>query len=445
MLERRDRQKWWISILLILVLTAALIMSHAPELISGTDDFFARNRAFLLGVLVLIPLFCFYVLQSTSNSRRRRTQLIESQTKDDFVAIVSHELRTPLATISNVLSNALAGVWGELSEEARVELRTGHTNVKRLSNVVSNLLDMSTIRAGRVTLEKVQVDLPGLIHSVTESQKAKATEGDVALLMTHDPYLGLVFCDPEIIFRVVTNLVGNALKFTDSGGSISIAIENGVDDIEVSVTDTGDGIAAEHQERIFERFQQVDRTHGSGEKGTGLGLAISRELVELHGGKLSVKSALGEGSTFRFTLPVYTRQALLQEVVHTEFKLCNQSDYLSVIVFAFKKVEFAAFQRKADTEEWKGFLDEVERASRQVGRSLLDTMIRYGDGRMITFLRDTPKSGAIAVRDRMAAALEVYTASCPFEVATISCPEDSDTPDALVDDVDNLVEEIANG
>ena len=167
--------------------------------------------------------------------------------------------------------------------------------------------------------------------------------------------------------------------------------------------------------------------------------------MELHGGKLSVKSALGEGSTFRFTLTVYTRQALLQEVVHTEFKLCNQSDYLSVIVFAFKKAEFAAFQRKADTEEWKGFLDEVERASRQVGRSLLDTMIRYGDGRMITFLRDTPKSGAIAVRDRMAAALEVYTASCPFEVATISCPEDSDTPDALVDDVDNLVEEIANG
>ena len=398
-----------------------------------------------MGLLVLIPLFCFYVLQSTGTSRRLRTQLIESQTKDDFVAIVSHELRTPLATISNVLSNALAGVWGPLSDDARAELRTGHNNVKRLSNVVSNLLDMSTIRAGRVTLEKLQVDMPGLIHSVTESVKAKAEEQDIALLTSHDPYLGLVFCDPEIIFRVVTNLVGNALKFTDRGGTISIAIQNGLDDIEISVSDTGDGIAPEHQGRIFERFQQVDRTHGSGEKGTGLGLAISRELVELHGGTLSVKSELGEGSTFRFNLPVYTRQALLQELVHTEFKLCHQSDYLSLIVFAFKKVEFVALQRRSGDEEWKELLAEVERVSRQVGRSLHDTMIRYGDGRMITFLRDTPKSGAIAVRDRMATALEAYAARCPFEVATICCPEDSETPDMLVGDVDNLVEEIANG
>ena len=420
-------------------------MTHLPELVGASDEFVAQNRTYLMGLLVLIPLFCFYVLQSTGTSRRLRTQLIESQTKDDFVAIVSHELRTPLATISNVLSNALAGVWGPLSDDARAELRTGHNNVKRLSNVVSNLLDMSTIRAGRVTLEKLQVDMPGLIHSVTESVKAKAEEQDIALLTSHDPYLGLVFCDPEIIFRVVTNLVGNALKFTDRGGTISIAIQNGLDDIEISVSDTGDGIAPEHQGRIFERFQQVDRTHGSGEKGTGLGLAISRELVELHGGTLSVKSELGEGSTFRFNLPVYTRQALLQELVHTEFKLCHQSDYLSLIVFAFKKVEFVALQRRSGDEEWKELLAEVERVSRQVGRSLHDTMIRYGDGRMITFLRDTPKSGAIAVRDRMATALEAYAARCPFEVATICCPEDSETPDMLVGDVDNLVEEIANG
>jgi len=199
-----------------------------------------------MGLFMLVPLFCLYVLQTTANSRKLRAQLIENQTKDDFVAIVSHELRTPLATIFNVLSNALAGVWGELSDEARTEFKTGHTNAKRLANVVSNLLDMSTIRAGRVSLEKSQVDIPGLIHSVTESVKANAKKKGVTLETSHDPHLGLVFCDPEMIVRVITNLVGNAIKFTDDGGTISIAVRNGPEDIQVSVSDTGDGIAQEN-------------------------------------------------------------------------------------------------------------------------------------------------------------------------------------------------------
>ena len=426
-------------------MTAALIVSYLPELVGASDDFVTRNRTYLMGLFMLVPLFCLYVLETTANSRKLRAQLIENQTKDDFVAIVSHELRTPLATISNVLSNALAGVWGELSDEARTEFKTGHTNAKRLANVVSNLLDMSTIRAGRVSLEKSQVDMPGLIHSVTESVKANAKKKGVALETSHDPYLGLVFCDPEMIVRVITNLVGNAIKFTDDGGTISIAVRNGLEDIQVFVTDTGDGIAPENQSRIFERFQQVDRTYGTGEKGTGLGLAISKELVELHGGTLVVDSELGKGSTFSFTLPIYRREELLRESVHTEFKLCHQSEYLSLIVFVFRQVEFEALQAESPVEEWKRLLGEIETIIRQVGRSLHDTVIQYGDGRMIIFLRDTPKSGAIAVRDRMASALAPYEERCPFEISTICCPEDSDTPDVLVTDVENIVEELANG
>ena len=388
--------------LIILVLTAALIMSHLPELVGASEDFVTRNRIYLVGLFVLIPLFCLYVLQNTAHSRKLRAQLIENQTKDDFVAIVSHELRTPLAIISNVLSNALAGVWGELSDDARSEFHTGHTNAKRLAR------DMSTIRAGRVSLEKSQVDMPGLIHGITQSVKANAEQKGVALVTSHDPYLGFVFCDPERIMRVLTNLVGNALKFTDEGGVVSITVQNGHEDIQISVSDTGDGIAPEHQERIFGRFQQVDRGYGTGEKGTGLGLAISRELVELHGGMLTVQSEVGRGSTFSFTLPVYRREELLREAVHTEFKLCHQSDYLSLIVFAFRQIDFEAIQAGCSVEEWKKLLQEVERIIRQVGRSMHDTLIHYGDGRMIIFLRDTPKSGAKAVRERMVSALALY-------------------------------------
>ena len=431
--------------LIILVLTTALIMSYLPELVGASDDFVTRNRTLVSGLFLLVPLFCLYVLQSTSHSRKLRAQLIENQTKDDFVAIVSHELRTPLATISNVLSNALAGVWGELSDDARNEFRTGDTNAKRLASVVANLLDMSTIRAGRVSLEKSQVDMPGLIHSVTETLQANAKQKGVDLQTSHDPYLGLVFCDPERIVRVITNLVGNALKFTDEGGVVSISIENGLEEFKISVSDTGDGIAPEHQERIFGRFQQVDRGYGTGEKGTGLGLAISRELVELHGGTLTVQSEVGKGSTFTFTLPVYHQEELLREAVHTEFKLCHQSEYLSVIVFAFKQADFDAIQAGCSVEEWKKLLQEVGRVIRQVGRSMHDTLIQYGDGRMIIFLRDTPKSGATAVRERMESALEVYEERCLFKMATICCPEDSDNPDDLVSDVHTLVEELAHG
>ena len=158
-----------------------------------------------------------------------------------------------------------------------------------------------------------------------------------------------------------------------------------------------------------------------------------------------MKSELGKGSTFSFTLPVYKREELLREAVYTEFKLCHQSDYLSLIVFVFKQVEFEALQSQSAIGEWRRLLGEVETSIRQVGRSLHDTMIQYGDGRLIIFLRDTPKSGATAVRDRIASALAPYEERCPFVVATISCPEDSETPDALITDVDNFFEELANG
>ncbi len=432
--------------LVILVLTVALVVSSVPALVGASDDFVAQNRTYFLSLFVLVPLFCLYLLQSAAHSRMLRSQILENQTKDDFVEIVSHELRTPLATISNVLSNALAGVWGELSDDARTEFRTGHMNAKRLASVVNNLLDMSTIRAGRVSLEKSQVDMPGLVHSVTATVKARAKQKGVMLETSHDPYLGLIFCDPEIIVRVLTNLVGNALKFTGEGGTISIAIQNGREEAQISVSDTGRGIADENHTRIFERFQQVHRTDVGGEKGTGLGLAIAKELVELHGGTILVQSELGKGSTFSFTLPVYSLEAVLRETVHTEFKMCGQDNHLSLIVLTFKQAEFKAMKEGGSVEQWKQMLGDVETKIRQaVRRSMHDSVIHYGDGRMILFLRDTPKTGAASVRKRIVSALAPYEERCPFMVTTISCPEEVEHPDALVAAVDNLVEELANG
>jgi two-component sensor histidine kinase len=339
----------------------------------------------------------------------------------------------------------LAGVWGTLSDDARKEMHTGHSNAKRLASMVTNLLDMSTIRAGRVSLEKSQVDMPALIRSVIESVKAAAKEKGIALEATHDPDLGSVYCDPMKIVRVVTNLVGNAIKFTGEGGTISIAIRNGTDDILISVSDTGDGIAEEHQERIFERFQQVDREDGAAVKGTGLGLAIAKDLVELHGGTISVQSEPEMGSTFSFTLPAYSMDALLQEAAHTQFRRCRQNNNLSLVVLAFKQAEFGAL-KEGGSAEWKHLLVDVEKGIRKVVRcNRNDAVIQCEDGRMIIFLRDTPKSGAALVRDRILSTLAPFEERCPFRLTTISCPEEAENPDALVAAVDNLVEEPANG
>nr|NIM50645.1 hypothetical protein [Gemmatimonadales bacterium]NIN11873.1 hypothetical protein [Gemmatimonadales bacterium]NIN50423.1 hypothetical protein [Gemmatimonadales bacterium]NIP07887.1 hypothetical protein [Gemmatimonadales bacterium]NIR02091.1 hypothetical protein [Gemmatimonadales bacterium] len=244
---------------------------------------------------------------------------------------------------------------------------------------------------------------------------------------------------------VVTNLVGNALKFTGEGGTISIAIRKGSEDMEISVSDTGSGIADESKTRIFERFQQGDREDGGRVKGAGLGLAIAKELVELHGGTISVQSELGMGSTFSFTLPLYSSEALLEEAVHTQFKMCGQNNHLSLIVLAFKQAEFGALKQEGSVD-WKQMLQDVEKGIRQVvRRNRNDAVIQCGDGRMIIFLRDTPKSGAVSVRERLVSTLAPFEERCPFTLTTISCPEEAENPDALVAAVENLVEEMANG
>jgi PAS domain S-box-containing protein len=368
-----------------------------------------------------------------------------NQIKEDFIANVSHELRTPLATISNVLSNALAGVWGELNDKARDELRTGHTNVKRLAGMVDNLLDISRIRSGRISLDKSQVDMPSLIRSVTKSVKARADEAGVALTMSHDPDLELIYCDPEKIVRVVTNLVGNALKFTEEGGTISIAIRNGPEDVQISVSDTGGGISKKNQQRIFERFQQGDRADGGQEKGTGLGLAIAKELVEFHGGTIKLQSELGKGSTFSFTLPVYSSEMMLREAANDEFNQCSESSPLSLVVVTIVQAELETSEEEAGVEHWSQTVDEVEARIRRLPRSMHDSVMRHGEGQMIIFLHATPRSGAAAVRERVLVALEPYEERCLFTATIISCPDEAAHPDALVAAIDTLVEEQAHG
>jgi len=226
-----------------------------------------------------------------------------SQHKSEFLANMSHELRTPL--------NAIIG-YSELLEEEAGDLGAGQlvpdlqkiaAAAKHQLSLINDVLDLSKVEAGRMELEVAAFDLPTAIDNCLTLVRERAARRGITLGSMIDRAAGAIRADERRVKQVLLNLLSNALKFTPEGGRIDIrAVTNG-DLAEISVADTGVGIMAEDQEAVFEEFRQV----GTADKkvgGTGLGLALSRKLIELHGGRIWVKSQIGMGSTFTFTIPV---------------------------------------------------------------------------------------------------------------------------------------------
>jgi len=216
---------------------------------------------------------------------------------------MSHELRTPLNAVigfSEVLSE---GMFGELNEKQREYSQDIHASGQHLLSLINDILDLSKIEAGRMELEVTEFHLPTAIENALTLVRERAGRRGIALETHIDERLGHIEADERKIRQVVLNLLSNAIKFTAEGGRIEVTARPSDGSIEVSVADTGTGIAPEDQEAIFEEFRQVGRSDKKAE-GTGLGLTLCRKFIELHGGKIWVKSELGAGSTFTFTLPV---------------------------------------------------------------------------------------------------------------------------------------------
>jgi signal transduction histidine kinase len=226
-----------------------------------------------------------------------------SRHKSDFLANMSHELRTPLNAIigfSEVLSERM---FGELNDKQDEYLKDIHASGQHLLSLINDILDLSKIEAGKMELEVSDFDLPTAIDNALMLVRERATRRGIELHRSIDEGLGQIQADERKIRQVLLNLLSNAIKFTPEGGRMEVWAKPVNGFIEVSVADTGVGIAPEDQEAVFEEFRQV----GTAEKkveGTGLGLALSRKFIELHGGKIWVKSQVGAGSTFTFTVPV---------------------------------------------------------------------------------------------------------------------------------------------
>ena len=226
-----------------------------------------------------------------------------SQHKSEFLANMSHELRTPLNAIIGFSEVLAQGMFGEVNEKQSEYLRDILESGRHLFSLINDILDLSKIEAGRMELEASEFALPQAIQNALTLVRERALRRGIALHHVIDDRVADIRADERKLKQVLLNLLSNAIKFTPEGGRIEVRATPANGTIEVSVTDTGIGIAPEEQEAVFEEFRQVGAADKKAE-GTGLGLALSRKFVELHGGKIYVTSQVGVGSTFTFTLPI---------------------------------------------------------------------------------------------------------------------------------------------
>ena len=227
---------------------------------------------------------------------------VASQHKSEFLANMSHELRTPLNAVIGFSEVLLQRMFGDLNDKQDEYLKDIYASGQHLLSLINDILDLSKIEAGRMELEMTDFDFPTTLDSTLTLIRERAGRRGIALHLSVDERLGQMRADERKIRQVVLNVLSNAIKFTPEGGRIEVAAVPRDEFVEVSVSDTGVGIAPEDQEAVFEEFRQVG-TAAKKVEGTGLGLALSRKFIELHGGRIWVQSQVGIGSTFTFTIP----------------------------------------------------------------------------------------------------------------------------------------------
>ena len=245
-----------------------------------------ESRRGIIGVTI--------VLQDVTRLRRF------DELKNDLVATVAHEFRTPLTSLRMATHLCLEQVVGPLTEKQADLLHAAREDCERLQSMVDDLLDLSRIEAGRITMHPQSITVSALVEAVVEEHRTAAEERGVHLHMAVPTEDGDVLADPERITIVFANLITNAIRHTPKEGEIWVRAQLGTEAVRFEVIDTGSGIPTEYQQHIFDKFFRIP---GATVGGAGLGLSITKEIVQAHGGEIGVESEVDHGSTFWFTLP----------------------------------------------------------------------------------------------------------------------------------------------
>ena len=248
------------------------------------------------------------VIKENEEKTRFLNQAIEyDRFRTDFFANISHELRTPINVISStvqLMELKFKELFNENEEKSKGYLKTMKQNCYRLIRLTDNLIDATKIDAGYFEIHLGNCNIVSIIEEITLSVAEYVSNKGISLLFDTEMEEKIIACDKEKIERIMLNLISNAIKFTNSGGSISVNIFERKDNVVIAVRDTGIGIPKEKQKYIFERFIQVDKSLTRNREGSGIGLSLVKSLVEMHGGKMFLESDINIGSEFSFELPI---------------------------------------------------------------------------------------------------------------------------------------------
>ena len=302
----------------------ALPLLQERRIVGGLVVWRQESGSFSPDVMNLLQTFATQSVLAIQNARlfrelegKSRELEAASRHKSEFLANMSHELRTPLNAIIGFSEVLQERMFGELNDKQAEYLQDIHSSGRHLLSLINDILDLSKVEAGRMELELTRFDLPAALENAVTLVRERASRHGLRLDLAVDNHVGEFVADERKVKQILLNLLSNAVKFTPEGGRVTLAARRaaGKDElrmlnaewaeggVEISVSDTGVGIALEDQALIFEEFRQVGVDYTRKREGTGLGLALARKFVELHGGKIWVQSEVGKGSTFTFTLP----------------------------------------------------------------------------------------------------------------------------------------------
>jgi signal transduction histidine kinase len=315
------------------------VLEHAPGvpvvILSGQDDEALAMKALHQGVqdyLVKGNITSNHLERAMRYAMERQALLRtlemsrhqQLEFKNQFLSHVSHELRTPLTCIHQFVTILMDGLAGEINPEQRYHLETVLNSVHQLRAMIRDLLEATRAESGKIRIEARCITIADLIQQAVSMMAATAKEKQVGLEVGLDSRIPFVYADPDRVLQVLINLIDNGIKFTPAEGSVLVKacmVDADPNMVYLSVADSGRGIGPEARALIFERLYQDPNSVDNNRAGLGLGLFIAKELVELHGGRIWVASEVGNGSTFSFTLPLYSLAKLLFPVVTHEGRL----------------------------------------------------------------------------------------------------------------------------
>ena len=355
--------------------------------------------------------------------------------KDEFVGIVSHELRAPLAIIRESISQVSDGLFGAVPEKQKKNLDKSLVNIDRLNSIIDNLLDIAKLEGKRLEIFKESIDMIALVKEICDNFSAQVQSKNLELRCQFLKEPIEIFADKNKLIQVFTNLLNNALKFTEKG-FIEISVRDTERNMECSIVDTGKGIAKEDLPKMFNKFEQVGRTHGPGQKGTGLGLSICKGIIELHNGHIKVESALNKGTEFTFTLPKCTANELLRETVKKILGLAvKDKTPFSILLLTVKKI---------DKEHLSPLLSSLEKLVNQCLHRRADLAIKDTNA-IYVILPEASKENAQIVAQRIKKAIDEnqrmqeFKNLSEFILKIYSYPKDGRSEEELIGGIEEQI------